>query len=93
MATKERFKIIKPGAHTIVGVRKYASDYGLKEQEAWDYLAQYALNRIATLARNAAKKPAKPKKEKKPKAAKPAKAPKAPKKPKAAKPEADKVAA
>lgn len=75
MTTKERYKIVKPGAHTLAGVKKYAADYGLKEQEAWDYLAQYALNRIATLARYAAskEKPAKAKAKAKPAKAKPAK--------------------
>jgi len=68
MATKERHKSIPPGDHTLAGVKKYAAAYEISEKDAWDYLAQYALNRIATLARYEA---GKPKKEKKPKAAKP----------------------
>jgi len=89
MATKERHKVIPPGSHTDAGVKKYAATYGISESEARSYLIQYALNRLATLARYAG--------EKKPKASKPkASKPKASKpkasKPKASKPKASKPA-
>lgn len=37
-------------------VKAFAAKWGWGEKEAWDYLAQYGLNRLAALADDAAKK-------------------------------------
>lgn len=59
MATKERHKIIHVGAHTEAGIARYMKEYECGKREAELQLCQYALNRIATLARYAETKPKK----------------------------------
>lgn len=59
MAT-QRTKRKEHGEHTDASVKAFAAKWGYADQEAWRYLAQYALNRLATLAAYEAKKPAKP---------------------------------
>ncbi len=85
----ERAPVKEYGEHTDSAVKTFAAKNGYDSvTEATRYLAQYALNRLATLDRYAAKKPPKPKKEKKAKAVKAPKAKPKPKKAKAPKAEA-----
>lgn len=83
MATKiTRTAMPEAGEHTDAKVKAFAEKWGYTLKDAERYLCQYALNRLAVLARNAAKKgkpEPKPRKKKEPKPAK-TKTPKAEKK-------------